>query len=97
MFNFIKKNLCGRNDTTSGTAFGNYFSSFLSKDTLSDAEFRSLVAFWLLGMDYYIIEPVSQQQANKIVLQEIMHKFPKSFFDNKRDKEWILDNTFCKK
>ena len=67
-----------------------YYRNLLERDTLTDAEFRNVITDWLLGMDYYIVDPVSPSQANKIILEEIMHKYPKTRSANKKDKNHIL-------
>ena len=77
------------------SAFESYYRRFLEKDTLTDAEFRRLVIDWLLGMDYYIVDPVSGPQANRIILDEIMRYFPKSCTQDTRDKEHVFRGAVC--
>ena len=76
------------------TAFVHYYIPLLKKDTLTDQEFRRLVTDWLLGMNYYIVDPVSGPQGSRIILDEIMKRFPKSKAMDKADKEYILRTSF---
>ena len=77
------------------SAFESYYRCFLEKDTLTDAEFRRLIIDWLLGMDYYIVDPVSGPQANRIILDEIMHSYPKDQVQDARDKEHVFRGAVC--
>ena len=71
--------------------FNEYYKAYLDKDTLTDHEFRELVTNYLLGMNYYIVDPVNGVQANRIILDDIIHKFPQSKRIQKNDTIWLND------
>lgn len=41
---------------------------------ISDAEFRAFIIEYLLGEDWYVVDPLSQTQVNEIALYEILKK-----------------------
>ncbi len=51
---------------------------------MSDAEFRKFAINYLLGEDWYVIDPLGQTQINEIALFEILEKYSKRF---KREKK----------
>lgn len=53
---------------------------------LSDEEFRKFAIDYLLGEDWYVVDPLGQDQVNEIALFEILEKFSKQF--KKEKKEW---------
>lgn len=77
------------------SAIEHYYMQYLSKETLTDKEFNMIVIDWLLGMNFYIADSVSGPQGNRIILDEIMKKFPKSKSENNNDKEWIYRTNFA--
>lgn len=46
---------------------------------ISDAEFRTFIINYLLGIDWYVADPLGQAQVNEIALYEILEKYSKSF------------------
>ena len=45
---------------------------------ISDSEFRKQVIDYLLGKDWYVADPISQNQINAIALYEIQLKYKKN-------------------
>lgn len=58
---------------------------------ISDAEFRRFIINYLLGEDWYVVDPLGQTQINEIALHEILEKYSKRYReecrDRKRDKD----------
>ena len=46
---------------------------------ISDAEFREFIIDYLLGRDWYVIDPLSTPQTNEIALGEILKKYSKEY------------------
>ena len=46
---------------------------------MSDAEFRTFIIDYLLGEDWYVVDPLGQTQINEIALYEILKKYSKRF------------------
>lgn len=46
---------------------------------VSDTEFRSFIIDYLLGEDWYVVDPLGQQQINEIALYEILKKYSKRY------------------
>jgi hypothetical protein len=46
---------------------------------VSDAEFRKFCIDYLLGKDWYVVEPLGQTQINEIALYEILKKYSKRY------------------
>ena len=46
---------------------------------VSDAEFRRFIISYLLGDDWYVVDPISQSQVNEIALCEILNKHSKRY------------------
>lgn len=46
---------------------------------ISDAEFRLFIIEYLLGEDWYVVDPLSQSQVNEIALCEILNKHSKRY------------------
>lgn len=46
---------------------------------ISDAEFRTFIINYLLGIDWYVADPLGQAQVNEIALYEILEKYSKSY------------------
>lgn len=46
---------------------------------ICDANFRHFIISYLLGDDWYVTDPISQEQVNEIALREILEKYSKRF------------------
>ena len=46
---------------------------------ISDAEFRRFIIDYLLGEDWYVVDPIGQTQINEIALYEILEKYSKRY------------------
>ena len=46
---------------------------------VSDAEFRAFIINYLLGEDWYVVDPLGQTQINEIALYEILKKYSKRY------------------
>lgn len=46
---------------------------------ISDAEFRKFAIDYLLGEDWYVVDPLGQTQVNEIALATILSKYSKRF------------------
>ena len=46
---------------------------------VSDSEFRQFIIDYLLGKDWYVVDPLGQTQINEIALYEILEKHSKQF------------------
>lgn len=46
---------------------------------VSDSEFRQFIIDYLLGKDWYVVDPLGQTQINEIALYEILEKYSKQF------------------
>lgn len=46
---------------------------------ISDAEFRTFIIDYLLGEDWYVVDPLGQTQINEIALYEILEKYSKEY------------------
>ena len=46
---------------------------------VSDSEFRQFVINYLLGEDWYVVDPLGQTQINEIALYEILEKYSKRY------------------
>jgi hypothetical protein len=46
---------------------------------VSDSEFRQFIIDYLLGKDWYVIDPLGQTQINEIALYKILEKYSKRF------------------
>lgn len=46
---------------------------------ISDAEFRAFIIDYLLGRDWYVVGPLSQNETNEIALNEILKKYSKEY------------------
>jgi hypothetical protein len=51
---------------------------------VSDAEFRQFIINYLLGEDWYVVDPLGQTQINEIALYEIFEKYSKRYRKEKR-------------
>ena len=46
---------------------------------VSDTEFRRFIIDYLLGENWYVVDPLCQTQTNEIALYEILEKYSKRF------------------
>ena len=46
---------------------------------VTDAEFRQFIIDYLLGSDWYVVDPLSQAQVNEIALNDILNKYSKKY------------------
>lgn len=51
---------------------------------ISDAEFRRFIIHYLLGENWYVVDPLSQTQVNEIALYNILEKYSKRYRKEKR-------------
>ena len=57
---------------------------------VSDAEFRAFIINYLLGEDWYVVDPLGQTQINEIALYEILEKCSRRY--RKEIKRWKKRN-----
>lgn len=76
LFEFFKEKYIRREDKEDFSLIG-----------ISDADFRHFIIDYLLGNDWYVADPVDQEQANEIALHEILSKY------SKRYKKEIRENV----
>ena len=53
---------------------------------ITDSEFRQFIIDYLLGKDWYVVDPLGQTQINEIALYEILEKYSKKY--RKEHKIW---------
>ena len=46
---------------------------------ISDAEFRAFIIDYLLGEDWYVVDPLGQNQINELAMDEILEKYSKRY------------------
>lgn len=51
---------------------------------VTDEEFRRFCIEYLLGSDWYVVDPLSQKQVNEYALSDILHKYSKKFRKEER-------------
>ena len=54
---------------------------------ISDTEFRAFIIDYLLGEDWYVVDPLGQTQINEIALYNILEKHSKRFRRERRNKK----------
>lgn len=54
---------------------------------ISDAEFRRFIFDYLLGEDWYVVEPLGQTQINEIALYEILEKYSKRYRKERKGRK----------
>lgn len=59
----------------------------ISRIGISDADFRQFIIDYLLGDNWYVVDPVTQEQVNEIALHEILSMY------SKRYKKEIRENV----
>lgn len=58
---------------------------------LTDAEFREFIIDYLLGEDWYVVDPLAQTQVNEIALYEILEKYSKRY--RKEHRKWLKEKN----
>lgn len=51
---------------------------------VTDAEFRRFIIDYLLGENWYIVDPLGQTQINELALYEILEKYSKRYRKEKK-------------
>ena len=46
---------------------------------ISDTEFRAFIIDYLLGEDWYVVDPLGQNQINELAMDEILEKYSKRY------------------
>lgn len=54
---------------------------------ISDAEFRVFIIDYLLGKDWYVVDPLGRTQINEIALYEILEKYSKRFKKERKSRK----------
>ena len=54
---------------------------------ISDAEFRDFIIQYLLGEDWYVVDPLGQTQVNEIALYRILEKYSKKYRKEKKQHD----------
>lgn len=55
---------------------------------ITDAEFRKFAIDYLLGEDWYIVDPLGQTQINEVALEEILTKYSRRYKKETRKIRW---------
>lgn len=80
------------NDTTLTAYMKEKYANREDKDNMfgvgiSDTEFRQFIIQYLLGADWYVVDPLGQEQINEIALHEILTQYSKRYKKEKRQEE----------
>lgn len=54
---------------------------------ISDTEFRRFIIDYLLGEDWYVVNPLVQTQINEIALYEILEKYSKRYRKERKSRK----------
>ena len=54
---------------------------------VSDAEFRTFIIDYLLGEDWYVVDPLGQTQINEIALYKILEKYSKQYRKERKNRK----------
>lgn len=54
---------------------------------VTDAEFRAFIIDYLLGEDWYVVDPLGQTQINEIALYEILEKYSNRYRKECKDRK----------
>ena len=54
---------------------------------ISDAEFRGFIIDYLLGEDWYVVDPLGHTQINEIALYEILEKYSNRYRKERRSRK----------
>lgn len=63
---------------------------------ISDAEFRQFIIDYLLGEDWYVVDPLGQTQINEIALYKILEKHSKRYRQERTAMElmkWLIGKS----
>ena len=60
---------------------------------ISDAEFREFIIDYLLSRDWYVVDPLSQNETNEVALKEILKKYSKEYRKEVKRYEHICFKT----
>lgn len=76
--------LCNNMDNTFTSFINERYKARKDKDDIfpvgiSDAEFREFIIDYLLGRDWYVVDPLSTPQTNEIALEKILKKYSKEY------------------
>ena len=68
------------------------YKNRLDKDNIfgvgvTDAEFRRFIIEYLLGEDWYVVDPLGRNQINEIALYQILEKYSKRYRKEKKHNE----------
>lgn len=55
---------------------------------ITDAEFRQFAIDYLLGEDWYVVDPLGQTQINEIALEQILTKYSRRYKKETRGRRW---------
>jgi hypothetical protein len=55
---------------------------------VSDAEFRRFIIHYLLGKNWYVVDPLGQTQINEIALDNILRKYSKRYRKERKGRKW---------
>ena len=53
---------------------------------VTDAEFRKFIIDYLLGKDWYVVDPLGKDQINEIALYEILEKYSRVYRKERKRK-----------
>lgn len=59
---------------------------------ITDKEFIHFAIRYLLGEDWYVVDPLGHEQVNQIALEEILYKYCKEFrkeVEKELERKWI--------
>lgn len=73
---FMKKRYADREDKDNMFGVG-----------ISDSEFRQFIIDYLLGEDWYVVDPLGQTQINEIALYEILEKYSKRYRKERKGRK----------
>lgn len=59
---------------------------------ISDAEFRKFIIDYLLGEDWYVVDPLGRTQINEIALYEILEKYSKRYRKERKEQKARWNN-----
>ena len=54
---------------------------------VSDAEFRRFIIDYLLGENWYVVDPLGPTQINEIALYEILEKYSKRYRKEQKERK----------
>lgn len=60
--------------------------NILPEETMTDTDFRRKITDYFLGKNYYITMPVSQNQANVIIYDDIVKEYRTHRWENREPK-----------